>query len=184
VVKIRVHYKGWKSTYDEWLMVAEEGQEGHETTKTGDVDRIGLLHSHTKPMGRRYDFEFVPGLSLDTRDTRDVWCVGKIQSVSPIRDSTDKMLRVSYDGWAAKYDEWINSDSYRFAPLYTHTPAPLRPARTVQPSSAYVATKDEEGRFREILGEKGWEIQDQGGDGNCLFRSVSHQVYELQTFIC
>jgi len=87
------------------------------------------------------------------------------------------MVRVSYHGWLSKYDEWINSDSYRFAPLYTHTPAPPRPARTVQPTSVYTATRDEESRFREILTEKGWEIQDQGGDGNCLFRSVSHQVY-------
>lgn len=37
--------------------------------------------------------------------------------------------------------------------------------------------KEQEDTFRRLLANKGMQITDIEGDGNCMFRSVSDQVY-------
>lgn len=38
-------------------------------------------------------------------------------------------------------------------------------------------TAEEEAKFEEMLGEKGWALKLQKGDGNCLFRAFSEHIY-------
>ena len=51
-------------------------------------------------------------------------------------------------------------------------------AATAASIAHFQASSSTEGRFRTLLSQKlGYDIVDQKEDGNCLFRSVSHQVY-------
>ena len=113
---------------------------------------------------------------------------------------------MSYNGWKADFNEWINMGSYRLAPPHTHTtnttntfvnvtttPPPrarLTSLPTTQPAATeplsstavteprYTASVDNETRFRQKLNTLGLGIVEQEQDGNCLFRSISHQLYD------
>jgi hypothetical protein len=93
------------------------------------------------------------------------------------------MVKVRYTGWDPKYDEWINAESYRLAPLRTHTPAAAPRTLRINPDAVRQveqirASNDYEGKFRMLLEAKmKCTIVPMAGDGNCMFRSVSHQVY-------
>jgi hypothetical protein len=101
---IRIHYKGWKSECDEMLSVCSFAQ---------DAARIAPLHTHT-------NIPFVPremqcdrvGTRLWVLDTVNHWEEAIITNV----DYKHQLVKVHYVGWNARYDEWINRDSYRLAP--------------------------------------------------------------------
>jgi OTU domain-containing protein 5 len=41
----------------------------------------------------------------------------------------------------------------------------------------YRLYKEKENQFRRVMALKGWKIKEMEGDGNCLFRAVSDQIY-------
>eukprot|EP00475_Leptophrys_vorax_P028524 TRINITY_DN4132_c0_g1_i1.p1 TRINITY_DN4132_c0_g1~~TRINITY_DN4132_c0_g1_i1.p1 ORF type:complete len:913 (-),score=221.36 TRINITY_DN4132_c0_g1_i1:68-2806(-) len=60
--------------------------------------------------------EFQLGMTLDVRDDKfGMWCIAEIVAIS------EDQLKIHYLGWGEKYDEWLDSDTPRFAPAFTHT---------------------------------------------------------------
>jgi hypothetical protein len=203
---IRVHYKGWKSTFDESIF-EEEWDE-----------RVAALHTHTHRHPRipdAYGRFVVPsvGLDIDVLDSVDRWCEARVVLVQPGRQAM-----VHYHGWSDRFNEWLPLDSYRIAPLHSrstprhvnvddqegdfsrpHTPpAPPATSSTCQslsftPRQAVSLPKqhlgassssdlqrlllDNERAFRALLGRRGAVIVEAAGDGNCMFSAVSHQLY-------
>lgn len=163
--KVQVHYKGWKAKFDEWL----------------GPDRIAPLHTHTRRLPGGVS-QLAVGLHLDVHDTTETWLEGEIIQLQRLAPGGKLMAQVRYKGWGSKYDEWLDEDSYRMAPLHTHTQAYKRvPHMTAQPQQAcekpLQASQSQEEQFAAQLATKSWSVVHQDPDGNCLFRSIAHQVY-------
>lgn len=56
-------------------------------------------------------------MQLDVRDTEYVWCVGKIKKIINQHGSQSKLLLIHYEGWSDFYDEFINENSNKLAPI-------------------------------------------------------------------
>lgn len=174
--KILIHYKGWPQKFDEWL-------------SEHDMDRIALLHMHTRSWPP-YEMKCGTGNLVDVQDTTEKWLVAQVVEESPACGNRAMMVKVRYSGWDSRYDEWLNRSSYRLAPLHTFTAPVILPSSQPSNSASTRALPspaisprqpdvvNEEEKFRALLKAKlGCEIIEQEGDGNCLFRSVAHQVY-------
>lgn len=104
--RIKVHYKGWKSKFDSWIDLQSE------------PERARPLHTFTtRPPSVGTLDEFTVGTKCDCLDSTDKWCQAEIVEI----ESDTELVRVHYVGWSTKYDEWINTDSYRIAPLHSKT---------------------------------------------------------------
>jgi OTU-like cysteine protease len=106
-------------------------------------------------------------MRLDVLDSADKWIASHMLEVNGIT----KQALVHYLDWPSAYDEWINLDSYRFAPLHTHTKPKQRVTHDVNVPEARRTQYQSQLTTREL------EIAVMAADGNCLFRSISHQVY-------
>eukprot|EP00457_Paulinella_chromatophora_P000600 gb/GEZN01000600.1/.p1 GENE.gb/GEZN01000600.1/~~gb/GEZN01000600.1/.p1 ORF type:complete len:598 (-),score=100.62 gb/GEZN01000600.1/:72-1865(-) len=192
VAAVFVHYKGFDAQkYDEWLNVQ---------ASSPDLERIALLNTYSKPgyAGEVDHLRLSLGLRIDILDSLDQWYSGQVHEIKEIPGSTQRLVRVSYEGCSNQWDEYIYSGSYRLAPLHSKNKPALEtkgygqqttPQHTqenynynnnstpMKGTHQYKAEPAEERKFRHIMQQKGWKITDQGGDGNCLFRSVSHQMY-------
>jgi hypothetical protein len=63
--RIYVHYKGYGSDHEEWLM----SDPNHP-----DVARIRPLHTHTRPQPRvEEEFKLMEGMNVDILDSSDNW---------------------------------------------------------------------------------------------------------------
>lgn len=109
---------------------------------------------------------YFKGQFLEVRD--GVTLRWRPAEVCKLRVETNEIL-IHYDGMAASWDEYLNveTDSDRIKPLGADIPD--------TPEIAKAKRDDEE--FREGLKSKGMAIVDVERDGNCLFRSVAHQMY-------
>ena len=202
-----VHYKGWKHKHDEWIA-------------RSDVSlRIAPLHTHTAPPAAawRMSLSASPSSTLptaiavsecpyvcDALDPLDTWYQANVINVArPI--SSDTLYLIQYAGWDERFNEWINSDSYRLAPRGTFTastaqsecksdannratiicrsaaPAPhirlLHSSASSSSSVTVTPTSSEETYFKTLLASQSMLIREQIADGNCLFRSVSFALY-------
>jgi len=179
-LRIKVHYKGWKAKYDEWLHVQEQGS------------RIAGLNTKVKQrVPPDYDLVLELGTELDVCDTQNKWFLGEVQELS------EEVAFVHYIGWPTKYDEWISRTSWRLQQKgsYVMKPRSRKPnekragrskvPEIVQKSKPQTShpdatspTSTQERAFEKVLRDRrGWKIERMGEDGNCLFRSISHQVY-------
>lgn len=187
--QVKIRFKGFHPKFDTNLSV--------------DSDRIQLLHTYTHRPETHWDVDSPEelnslihvGTRLDAKDGTGAWFPASVIA----KDSTHYMVKLHYQNWRSEFDEWINIDSYRLAPLHSMT-IPLereelgadaeqvaletkRNCMCLQNNpnrvkSSFKASISNEQRFREILKRKlDCEIVDMDNDGNCLFRSVSHQVY-------
>ncbi|GAB5367283.1 hypothetical protein AAMO2058_001216900 [Amorphochlora amoebiformis] len=185
--KLRVHFKGYPSEDDEWIPKGSS--------------KIAALHTHTRPLFERDHLlgmdikgDIRMGMALDVFDSADKWMSAYVIDV----DGRYDMIKVHYDGWDAKYDEWLPIDSYRLARAGLHI---VKKSGKMEASEYYregvmeveePLTKYTRGRHKEALSisqsveEKyrssisrlrGMKVYDMEGDGNCLFRTISHQVY-------
>jgi len=193
---VKVHYKGWKKKFDEWLDPVK------------DSARLAEFHTHTdRPFpGLPDSFEFKVGRVVDMRDIIDNWYAAEIIEVK----RKTQLVKIHYDDWGSKHDEWVPFNSYRLAPRGTHTtkrrkqrsnqtpsrgssssgkasPSPPRTTKykcipILRQKSGHQATPQNEEYFRrQLKKEKGWTIVDTEEDGNCLFRAVADQVYGDQS---
>eukprot|EP01084_Bolivina_argentea_P250158 419058_1 len=104
----KVHFKGWMTKWDIWI-------------NTHNInEKIRLLHTFSNKLEilneNKLD-SFKIGTKCDCLDSVDKWCEAQIIEVN-----TDKKLtKIQYKGYSSKYDEWINTDSYRITKLHGMT---------------------------------------------------------------
>jgi OTU-like cysteine protease len=164
-VEVQVHFKGYNSKWD-------------ERVNFHDRHRVALLHTFTPrlaaPVWPSRSIKLKVDDQLDALDTDDKWMLARVLQVDPVH----MMVKIRYVDWESKYDEWLNTDSYRLAPLYSYTAPPIPSKPKVQVS------KVNEAVYRRVLQQHGTakkRIVDIAADGNCLFRAVSHQLYGTPT---
>eukprot|EP01041_Mallomonas_annulata_P010932 gene10932-22823_t len=173
--QVYITYLYWEDKWDEWIRDSE--------------GRMAPLHTHTYFRGG----PLKKGQRIECKDTLNNW----IESI--IIDESEAKILVHYHCWSAQYDEWISrtEDIHRIRPYGRSKDVVNRKksrvwrvpgTTTASPSSPNAA--GEENRTRQIkaftdrynhyistLRSHGLEIVAIPGDGNCLFRSISHQVY-------
>ena len=93
--KVLVHYTGWSDKYDAWIPFSSER----------------ILHQWTVGEELRVNNR------LDVLDTLRKW----LEAI--VLEADEKRIRVHYRGYTAKWDEWIELDSDRIAPVGTHSDA-------------------------------------------------------------
>ena len=65
---------------------------------------------------------------IDCQDKFRKWCTSMIVDIV-----ANEKIRVHYEGWNAKWDEWLPLDSERLAPIGTHTQGQLTIPKSVAP---------------------------------------------------
>jgi len=119
---------------------------------------------------------------IDVKDTINKWCEARVIEVKP------NSIVVHYKGFTSKFDEELANDSSRIAQIGRYSDAygsgnklKRLDSKQQEDEETDEATKHkvklEEDMFGEKLAEKNLRIKHVGGDGNCLFRAVSHQIY-------
>jgi hypothetical protein len=93
-------------------------------------------------------------------------------------------VKVHYKEYSAAFDEWLPRDSERIAPhgWHTRTRTVYKPSNTkywaTHERKAQISTGDSRAaQYIRALTARSLALYPMGGDGNCLFRSVAHQVY-------
>jgi OTU domain-containing protein 5 len=151
---VRVHFNGWAPKFDEWI-------DNHS-------DR--LLKQWQRGM------EFSLHHRLDIVDERHEWLEARIVDIRP------QQILIHYYGFSKKFDEWIMKSSDRIAEVGSHSKAyGAAKFREANMKSAHMRKNMkqyiDEDSFQKKLVTKGLLIKQVGGDGNCLFRSFSDQLY-------
>eukprot|EP00478_Filoreta_tenera_P000006 GABV01000006.1.p1 GENE.GABV01000006.1~~GABV01000006.1.p1 ORF type:complete len:453 (-),score=229.42 GABV01000006.1:1245-2603(-) len=109
---------------DEWRLVEEiERKQKLETFQFPALQEFLLEEANAEGVFPRKDFlkdwrDFAVGDLVDCVDTMGKWYE------STITDVKDKTVFVHFNGWSKKWDEWIDKDSDRMAPVHTHTTGP------------------------------------------------------------
>lgn len=164
--KVKVHFSGFGNKFDIWL-------DEHS-------DRISKQW--------RYQTEFQLNNRIDVLDSYRKW------KEASVVDMNDTQIKVHYKGYVPKYDEWIHKNSERIKEIGSKSTA--QGVGRTDPSNASRYSKkeiqpdikkleysgDREMNFRTLLAERDFVIVPAEGDGNCLFRSVSHQLYGCTDF--
>jgi len=101
-----------------------------------------------------------------THEWEEKWRPGKVEAAG------QGFVEVSYDGWPVSYDETIDllRDGHRVRPFGKHT---------AKEASVEAKHRDQEQAFFDNLAAQSppLYIHEVAGDGNCVYRSVCHQVY-------
>lgn len=87
-----------------------------------------------------------------------------------VLEVSGRNIYVHYEGWSHRFDEWID---------VVKEPDRVRAlgSMTVGETEAEREVKDQESAFRVAMSSAGLPLTDMDADGNCLFRSVAHQIY-------
>ncbi|CAK69188.1 unnamed protein product (macronuclear) [Paramecium tetraurelia] len=96
---------------DYWIGIAQKNNKDYEVK----LQEIELW----KERGRVK--EFTVGMRLDILDTVFVWCQGEVKDIRYGKNDQPKQVFIHYLGWDKVYDEIIDVDSFRLAPLGTNT---------------------------------------------------------------
>ncbi len=88
-----------------------------QSTLTQRVKAVNEAHStHAFTAASTQEtFQYSLGLWLDVKDTAGQWLEAQV-----VNTATKKVL-VHYNGWGARWDEWLDTNSLRIAPFRTHT---------------------------------------------------------------
>lgn len=97
----------------EETQLSTKREKTENTTKVEDLplqDRIKLAKNCPNPFGT-----LKPGVFIDALDSINAWCVASIVEVD------ENMLKIHFDGWPTKWDEWMRVTSYKIAPFRKHS---------------------------------------------------------------
>lgn len=159
--KAKVRFTGYSHKFDTWI----------------DENSLQIL----KQWNPKQPFQI--NNRLDVIDTYGIWREARVIN------QNSSQLHITYRGYAEKYNEWIHKSSNRIHVIGSKSGA--FGSGKLDPSNNYRYTKqepksegekflletDREKRFSHLLSLNSMKIVPMNGDGNCLFRSVSHQLY-------
>eukprot|EP00468_Gymnochlora_sp_CCMP2014_P003603 CAMPEP_0167753204 /NCGR_PEP_ID=MMETSP0110_2-20121227/7576_1 /TAXON_ID=629695 /ORGANISM="Gymnochlora sp., Strain CCMP2014" /LENGTH=320 /DNA_ID=CAMNT_0007638929 /DNA_START=446 /DNA_END=1408 /DNA_ORIENTATION=+ len=144
---VAIHYKGWKTKYDEWLDLSRGSPDWHRIArplsrfkehpphlpkhrKFVQWLKCGYIHKFTEPV-------------LMVHDTTEKWVEASVIGYRTWSPNCSQ-VRVTYHGWDKKYDEWIDVQSYRLAPRPSFlSPDAYTPAPTGVPAAGAGAAEGE-----------------------------------------
>lgn len=196
VEQVYVHFKGFNSKHDEWVDATIE--------QTSPDVRVAPLHSHTTSVINHARVSYTINCLIDCLDSLEKWYRAVIVDISHTRGQVlvhYENFNPRFDEWINVESGRIQPRGTRIVPVITGPYEPPiiqsynqpiiqsynRPInQSIKSSSALyrtskrcpVASADHESAFRdELLRSLNLVVLDQGGEGNCLFRSMSHQLY-------
>ena len=127
-------------------------------------------------------FQIFNRVDIKLTDT-DYWVIGIIKDIN---EEKEQLLIKYTNKDKSKKEEWINIHSERIAQIGAHTSG----SSTVNLFSAeeinkklfknrkfITLNKDQEEKIKDKIEKLDFFIKKMGGDGNCMFRAVSDQVY-------
>ena len=94
---------------------------GTKLTLANNPGLSEAIQDYEQRLGSSQDNSWKPrkwtvGYQCDVQDQLgSPWCVGKVVEVDPM--SQGQRFKIHYQGWVAKWDEWMVSSSTRLAPL-------------------------------------------------------------------
>mmetsp|Transcript_31275 Transcript_31275/g.27645 ORF Transcript_31275/g.27645 Transcript_31275/m.27645 type:complete len:257 (-) Transcript_31275:220-990(-) len=163
--KVHIHYSGFSDKWNEWI--------------EWDSNRILKQWSN----GR----EFQINNRIDAKDTYNKWLEAFI-----IKLNGDGTIKIHFKGFTARWDQDMKKDDECIAQIGYHSAAfgagrKARPGRLAtekqngedsdEKKEKVKKRLEKEEEFKRKLAEISYKIYSCGGDGNCLFRAISHQVY-------
>lgn len=157
--KIFITYLFWSEKFNEWIAVPSE--------------RVVPLHTHTYYPGGVLKV----GQRIEVLDERRCWLEAFVIDEKRIE------VQIHYRGFAPKFDEWIPRDSNRIRPYGREKEVVKRKKlrgfqATSTPRVAQItAATDRFSQYQNALRQQDLRLVSVPGDGNCLFRAVSHQIY-------
>jgi hypothetical protein len=176
-LQVYVHYTYWSSRWDEWIEVGPGVPV--RVTKAGES---GQVYAPGKPARK--------GMLVDVFDSHpsnNRFIDGKIIDVSP----EGKRVLVHFVKYSSAFDAWFDLDGGLVRPFGERTRRKY-PYRIKVKANAGDGSSSSSGSghrrqlqagsdgytaFLDALAAKSFTVVPQAGDGNCLFRSVAHQVY-------
>jgi hypothetical protein len=199
--RIFVHYKGYHSKYDEWLDVSSERT--RDMISRISTLHSHTLRPNSIPNPRAFQ---QLGDAVDLKDSVNTWLTGKVIGFDPVHQQVQVSYDgwpPKFNEWLDIDSYRIQPLGLFTRPTITqvggkqlgvgvrrgrgvtqadldHNLQQQRHSAAVSPDrlAQFQATQANEAHFRHILRERlHSDIVDQKEDGNCLFRSVSHQVY-------
>ncbi|CBN78161.1 conserved unknown protein [Ectocarpus siliculosus] len=171
--RVYVSYTYWAPKWDEWISIDSPflAPAGTMTYQPGGPLRVGhrveVLDEANQFLPARFGHKWLEA---------DV-----------VEAAEDGRARVHFKGYAKKFDVWVSPRGGRVRQYGPHRvaakggnrssarQASLAPGQQHVRQIAQLSSRYE--HYRRALGSRGLRVVPVEGDGNCLFRSVSHQVY-------
>eukprot|EP00924_Labyrinthula_sp_SR-Ha-C_P013720 maker-scaffold_5-snap-gene-11.52-mRNA-1 protein AED:0.00 eAED:0.00 QI:113/0/0.5/1/1/1/2/89/625 len=137
-------------------------KEPHRVAKAGTKSGLEVLH-HKYEEGHKLDILDI-FKAKNGRDMKKKWRPATIKALS----DDGYWIRIHFDNWKVVWDEWLHiyMDAERISEQSKFTKRIQRRLRRRKTN------------FKKVLKRKhNLQLVDMEADGNCLFRTVSHQVY-------
>lgn len=166
--RYHVTYTFWSDRWDEWIAFNSERVRPRGSQTFGG----------SNPMA---------GQRVEALDEQRVWLEAEIEQVDD-----DGRCFVHYKNYHRKFDEWISLESGRLRP-FGRTKKVSKRSLAAKMADLNVPSTNEtterrvmvalgerscvQERYARSLEKRGLRLVRVAGDGNCLFRSVSHQMY-------
>jgi hypothetical protein len=160
--RIKVHYKGWSSKFDEW----------HDSQNRNKLQRYGVSKSAASRSTAIKLFK-IPGVELVNMNGT---------SFDMKNDSSDKMSMKS-DNNMNKYNSNNDDDDDDDDRADSKSPARYKNASIQNNRTRQISeSSDRYNQYITALKYQSLRVEAMSGDGNCLFRSVAHQIYGDEEF--
>lgn len=161
--RILISYVYWSDKFNEWI--------GYSSNRLASPGSRTYTEGGVLCVGHR----------IEARDTAGDW----LEAVVTEANSTH--VRVHFLNWHQKFDEDLPRNSNRIRPYgrmkQLAKRSVVKPKTSVQSqlhanrTRQLAASGQRFNRYSAALEVLGFRLVAQEGDGNCLFRSVAHQVY-------